>query len=139
MRTLIRSALAAIALALAVPIGTPAHAQPVCRAGAVTQYDMAGRYVSLTEPLEVELYPCGGAYVGWEAYGLPHGVSYYAAFPVRGGGYALVGMTPDANTGSWLGGTDRLVVKPAEPGFIQAIVWDKNLGPVGVYRLYKVR
>lgn len=146
MRKLASLTIVAVAVAAAtlLQLALPAEAaedlrQAVCKADAVPQFDMVGRYASATEALRLELFACGGGYVEWRQNDGPHGVSYYAVRHLTGGGYALLGLTPDFVTGSWLNSTDKLIVKPAEPGWIEAIPWDDYWGPVKVYRLFKQR
>ena len=127
-RALVIVALAVTAL---VPGAAPAAAAPAeqCARGASTQFDMAGTYEMRT--MFVRLYPCGGIYVEWvNAYGT-HSAAYGTAV------HPSDGVVATLIEGDGLDGQPGLVVKAAEPGYVQVATLDANLNVVKVYRLRK--
>jgi hypothetical protein len=136
MRTMVCAVLAMVAVMGSAP--APIFAQPVrqgCTFDALRQDDMAGTYESSTMRLVV--YPCGGVFLQWvNPYGV-HTAAYRATDRLERGGVVAVGTIPDQMTNLYLDGRSMLVVKPAEPGFVQAASLGLMMGIGGVYRLMK--
>lgn len=107
----------------------------VCGPGVYDQSDMAGIY---DEPyMHLEIQPCAVVTVAWvNEYGY-HRAMYLTGDPLPGGGIATYGYLPDPQIRAYLDSTNVLLVKPAEPGWIQ-VASITNLNTIRrVYRLRK--
>jgi len=117
---------------------TEASAQAPCKTDAAVAFDMVGHYSSPDVGLTVDIYPCGGAFVeaywnwGW------HPLAYASQERLVGGGIATAGISPSPYDGGYIDNTPYLLLKPAEPGYIQAITLDPYWRPIRVYRLRKL-
>jgi hypothetical protein len=139
MRTKLRAftllLLLAVLIAPATTYAESAHEQAGCTWDALRQDDMAGVYESAFMRLEV--YPCGGVYLRWiNAYG-DHSAAYGSIDRLSQGGVVAVGISPDPSTRLYLDGRAMLLIKPAEPGFVQVASMDSTTDLGGVYRLAK--
>ena len=127
-RALIIAALAVTAL---VPsVATAAPAEPQCVRSATTQHDMAGVYRA--SMLYVEIFPCGGIYVEWTNAAGTHAAGYGT------GAHASDGVIATLVTGDGLDAQPGLIIKAAEPGFVQVASVDASFNLVRVYRLRKM-
>jgi hypothetical protein len=117
-----------VAVLLALVPGVTHAQSATC---AFPQADMAGQYVGSPALMAVEMTDCGGLIVTWSN---PYGWhrAYYASMKrVPGGGISAVGFVADPNVG-WLDNSYELLVKPAEPGYVQVFT-----ARGGYYRLAK--
>jgi hypothetical protein len=118
----------AIMLAFAFVITPSPAAAQGC---AFPQADMAGRYAGAPVLMAVDVTDCGGITVAWSnPYGW-HRAHYATTERVPGGGLSAVGFVADPQVG-WLDNTYEILVKPAEPGYVQLFT------ARGHYRLQKV-
>jgi hypothetical protein len=139
MRHLKLAGIAALAAATLLAFAAPTYAATAapCAYGAITQYDMTGVYWSAEWSAYIEVFPCGGTYIGWENNAGRHGATYVTTGRVRGGGYFLEGLQP-ADVG-YPDSAYHIAFKPAERGYVQLITYDRFDNFFAIYRLLKLR
>ena len=128
-RALMFAALAVMALVPTPVAAAPAAPAAQCVPGATTQFDLAGTYRATT--MHVEVFPCGGIYVEWTNASGTHAAGYSA------GAHASDGVIATLISGDALDGQPGLIVKAAEPGFVQVATVDASINVVQIYRLRK--
>lgn len=139
--TCLAAAGVAFIVAVALFSGGAAHAAPLrpdqpCIGNAFQQYDMAGIYES--RYVRVIMLPCGTVRVSWiNDYGEHHAL-YYSEDRIPSGGVVAYGYQPDQNIGAYLDAVVTLLIKPAEPGWIQVATITDADTIRRVYRLQKV-
>ena len=129
-RALILVALVIMALVPTPVSAAPAAPDPKCVPGATTQFDLAGTYRSAT--MHIEVFPCGGIYVEWTNGAGTHAAGYGT------GAHASDGVIATLVTGDGLDAQPGLIIKAAEPGFVQVASVDASFNLVRVYRLRKM-
>jgi len=129
-RVLMFAALAIVALVPTPVAAAPAAPAPQCVPGATTQFDLAGVYRSST--MHIEVFPCGGIYVEWTTAAGTHVAGYGT------GAHASDGVIATLVTGDGLDAQPGLIIKAAEPGFVQVASVDASFNLVRVYRLRKM-
>lgn len=128
-----RRTVAVLCLLAVLLVPTPAHAS--CNQGGMDQSDFAGLYVSNVEQMRVEVFPCGGLLITWDnAYGR-HQADYVSLRRMEGGG--LIARHAGTYSPYGLDATQNVIVKPAEPGFVQ-VATASLYGDFRVYRLQKI-
>ena len=129
-RALILAALAVMALVPTPVSAAPAAPDPRCVPGATTQFDLAGVYRSTS--MHIEVFPCGGIYVEWTTASGKQVAGYGT------GAHASDGVIATLVTGDGLDAQPGLIIKAAEPGFVQVASVDASFNIVRVYRLRKM-
>lgn len=124
--------LGAVSAAPLQPVGTQ-----VCRPGSFAQQDMAGRYESSMMMLEV--FPCGGSVVSWRNEYGAHEAVYFSVMRMPSGGLVAYGYAPDPVIGAYLDSVTTIMVKPAEPQWVQVATITDTDQIQRIYRLYKTR
>lgn len=124
--------LGALLLAL---VPTVASAQ-TCQPDAFRQADLAGSYVSAEAAMQVTVYPCGSIGVRWSNVYGTHEAGYYGVIRYADGAILARLAMPDPVVGS-LDNRPGLIVKPAEPGYIQVLTPLPEPDQWQVYRLRK--
>lgn len=139
MLTRLLIALCILVLAVALT-PTAARAEVACKLGYPTAYDMVGHYESVEVDLTVNIYACGGVYVKWQTAAGLESNAYATVNHLDGGGILAIALPPiDPCPPNWLGGTEHLIVKPSERGWIEVEPLDPKDGPLEVYRLKQTR
>lgn len=131
--------IAAVAIVVAVLLAAMPGAAlaQTCGYNAVSQTDMAGVYVNPASPMRVEVFPCGGMFVQWiDQLGIEHRAVYATTDRLPGGGYISAGLSNQH--GVFLDNSYRLLVKPAEPGFVQVATPSAYDETFRVYRLKRI-
>lgn len=128
-RALILAALSMMALVPTSVAAAPAAPTAQCVPGATTQFDMAGTYRATN--MHVEVFPCGGIYVEWTNSAGTHAAGYGT------GAHASDGVVATLITEDGLDGQPGLVIKAAEPGYVQVATVDASFNIVRIYRLRK--
>lgn len=133
MRRLLIPVLAVLLLG----IPAPAHAQTVqtgdCAPGVPNALDLSGIYISPEWRMRITIYPCGVAVLWANDFGM-HGADYRLIERAEGG--LLISRI--AAPGVSLDNRTTIGVKPAEPGFIQAVTVSPFGDDFKVYRLRKI-
>lgn len=138
MKRIMGAALFAALTLVTVP--TPAEAITAaqsCARNAFRQDAMAGTYWGTDRPIMATIFPCGGTYLQWRGTdGLDHEAIYAGFENLRGGGFIAEVMQEDPIAGTpW--GTRTITLKPAEPGYIQAIFYLTQTREFQILRLVK--
>lgn len=117
-------------------IPSAASAQ-TCLPGQIDQSDMAGVYDMPESPMTVRIAPCGAIFVVWSN-GLGRHEAIYTSGVRLAGGEILAGVVqPDP----WVGSLDNQTtvgIKPAEPGYIQVVTFNRQEDWIKVYRLRQI-
>jgi hypothetical protein len=108
-----------------------------CPPGYLPQADMAGVYVSMESTMRITIWPCGGVEVFWSNEYGTHRAYYLHEAEFEGGGFIARIYQPDPYVGS-LDGRNVVAVKPAEPGYVQALTVGPFVDNVKIYRLQKI-
>lgn len=135
-----RRILIALAVVILLSVAQPARAQTVqngdCAPGVPSAADLTGVYRSFEAAMQVTVYPCG-VEVLWSNEAGTHRAGYTLTGRFNDGGLLARIQEPDPWVGS-LDGRVGLGVKPAEPGYVQAITTGPFADNVRIYRLQKV-
>jgi hypothetical protein len=131
---------AAILVVLFLFTAIPTYAAPaqpgVCAYNLQPQNDRAGYYVSDTEAMAVEVFPCGGIMVTWDdTLNRPRNAGYITKKVLQGGGY-IAALADEWDIG--LDGKYTITVKPAERGWIQVMTINQYGQDQRVHRLRRL-
>lgn len=130
---------AAVLMVLFLFTTTPIYAAPLqpgfCPASMHDQRDMVGYYVSDTEAMAVEVFPCGGIMVTWDSNIGPRNAGYITKKVLQGGGY-IAALADEWDIG--LDGKYTITVKPAERGWIQVMTINQYGQDQRVHRLRRL-
>lgn len=129
-----------VALVALLLVASPVSAAPLeqpCNPGVITQFDMAGTYVSMEHLMRLTVYPCGGMHLLWSNTAGTHEAVYATTERMPDGGLIARVYQPDPFVRS-LDGRNVMGVKPAEPGFIQIITIGPFVDDPHIYRLQKM-
>lgn len=108
-----------------------------CLPGQINQSDMAGVYDMPSSPMTVRVAPCGSIFVVWSNGSGQHEAIYTSGVRLAGGEILAGVVQPDP----WVGSLDNrptIGVKPAEPGYIQILTFNRQEDWIKVYRLRKI-
>lgn len=112
----------------------PYQPRTICNVEDFQQKDMAGTYEQ--RDLLLIMYPCGSSLIAWtNAYG-EHVSGYYSWDRVPGGGVVAYGFYPDPEINAYLDTVRTIMIKPAEPGWVQLMtITDEDV----IRRIYRLK